>query len=136
MSRRRENELRPYGLRRMEAAIIQVLLLLKEPPTISEISRQIVREPHTVGILIYRMEKKGLLKITQDSKRKNIKRITLTDKGKTLAKQTIKIRSIKEIMTCLSEEDQTKLRSYLRTIRKKVLEDMGMSHRFPRSYRP
>jgi DNA-binding MarR family transcriptional regulator len=135
MSRRRENELRAFGLRRMESAILHVLLLSENPPTISELSRLIVREPHTVGTLVYRMEKKHLLRIDHDVKRKNLKRLILTDKGKALAEQTIKIPSIVETMSCLSEEDQTRLRKFLRIIRSRLLDDLKMSHRFPKSSR-
>lgn len=136
MSRSRQKELRPIGLKRMEATILQALLLTDHAPTISELSRMIIREPHTVGSLVYRMERKGLLKIKNDLKRKNLKRLMITEKSKELAIKTIAIPSIREIMTCLSDEDQTKLRQYLRTIRSKVLDDMGMSHRYPQSHRP
>lgn len=134
MSRSREKDLRPFGLRRMEAAILQVLILIDHAPTISELSRMIIREPHTVGSLVYRMERKGLLKIKNDSKRKNLKRLIVTEKSKDLAIKTIAIPSIRRIMTCLSDEDQTKFRQYLRTIRAKAIDDMGMSHRYPVSH--
>lgn len=74
MSRSREKDLRPFGLRRMEAAILQVLILIDHAPTISELSRMIIREPHTVGSLVYRMERKGLLKIKNDSKKKKFEK--------------------------------------------------------------
>ncbi|MFC1989351.1 MarR family winged helix-turn-helix transcriptional regulator [Chloroflexota bacterium] len=120
----------------MKAAILHILRVAKDPPTISEISRMVLREPHTISRLVYRMKEQGLVRIESDSERKNLKRITMTDKGSKTVERTTEMTRIKESLSCLSEEEQGKLRAYLRELRNKVLDEIGIRHRFPYTYPP
>ncbi len=66
----REQELREFGMTIMASGVLNILKTANEPPNIAEISRIILREPHTVGTSMKRMETKGLIKIIRDRKRK------------------------------------------------------------------
>lgn len=62
----REKELSPYGISTMQAAVLFIILAIGNEATPTEISRWLLREPHSVSNLLSRMEKEGL--VTKDGK--------------------------------------------------------------------
>ena len=60
MARAREDELRKFGISRIQAAVLFIIKAIEGPATPAEISRWLFREPHTVFRLLKRMEKQGL----------------------------------------------------------------------------
>jgi len=54
----------------------------RERATPSEISRWLLREPHSTSGLITRMEKDGLVTKVDDLERKNMLRVAMTEKGR------------------------------------------------------
>jgi len=65
-TRARGNELRKFGISRMQATVLFWLKTMNGSVTPAELSRLLFREPHTVFSLLNRMEKQGLVKKVKD----------------------------------------------------------------------
>ncbi len=101
----RDQELRKYGISSVEAAVLDVASDIGDKATPTVISRELLREPHSISVLIGRMVEKGLLSKYKDSKQKNIVRISLTKKGHEAYRYSKGLDSISNIMSSLSEEE-------------------------------
>lgn len=121
-----EKELRQYGISPEEAAVLSVVQALGNKAIPAEISRWLLREPHTVSGILSRMEKKGLLRKTKDLDRKNLVRVSLTDKGQQAYYQSAKLESFRQIISSLSEDKRQQLSSWLKTLRERALKELGV----------
>ena len=131
MSRARENELREFGISRMQAAVLFRVKITNGPVTPAEISRWLFREPHTVSGLLDRMEKQGLIRKVRDMKRKNQIRVVITDKGEGLWQRSSEMKVVHSIMSSLSPKQRDALRPYLETLRSKALKELGVKQPLP-----
>ena len=122
----RNVELQPYGLSMMRVALLHVVKTMGEDATPTEISRWVLRKPHSVLSMLDTLERMGLLKKTKDTKRKNLVRIKLTEKGEKAYEQSKKRTLIYRIMSSLSEEKCEQLRVHLLTLRRKGLKELGI----------
>lgn len=123
----RERELNQYSITPEQSAVLTRVKAMGRRATPAEISRWLLREPHTISGLLSRMEKKGLVRKVKDLDRKNLIRVALTEKGQRAYHNATNNReSIHRIMSCLSEEDQKQLRSYLEKLRSATLKELGM----------
>lgn len=127
----REKELRRYGITTMEAGALFIIQKIGKGATPAEISRWMLRKPHTTSGLLNRMEKKGLILQTKDLARKNMIRVSITKKGKQAYKDSTQRESIHRILSTLSEEERHKLKSYLQTLRDRALEDINIDCELP-----
>ena len=118
----REKELSQYGISAMEAAALFIIQAIGDKATPAEISRWIFREHHTVTALLSRMEKKGLITKVKDLDRKNLWRVSLTEKGQDAYRQSLNRESIHAAMSPLSENERQQLGSYLRKVRDQALK--------------
>lgn len=118
----RQKELRQYAISPEEAGVLFVVQALGNKAMPAEISRWLLRRPHTVLGIVSRMQKKRLLTRTKDLKRKNLVRVSLTEKGQQAYYQSTKIESIRRIMSPLSEEERKQLGSCLKTLRDRALK--------------
>ena len=112
----RDNELSQYGTSAMQAAILLVIKSIGDEVTPAEISRWILRKPSSVTGILQRMEKAGLLKKTKDLSRKNLVRVTTTEKGGRVYNQSLKRESIRQIMSCLSVDESQQLMASLKKL--------------------
>ena len=126
-----EKELSQYGISPEQAGVLSIVQFLDNKATPAEISRWLLREPHTVSGILSRMEKKGLIRKTKDLDRKNLVRVTLTDKGQQAYLQSTKIESIGKIMSCLSEEECQQLSSCLKKLRGRAFKQLGVDTKPP-----
>ena len=131
MIRARENELRETGISRMQAAVLFIIKAIDGPATPAEISRWLFREPHTVFGLLKRMEKQGLVRRTKDLERRNMIRVTITEKGEEAYRRSRKLKVIRMILSGLSPEQRDNLKLYLETLRKRALKELGVKHQLP-----
>ncbi|MFC2017750.1 MarR family winged helix-turn-helix transcriptional regulator [Chloroflexota bacterium] len=90
----------------------------------TEISRVLLREPHTMAALINRMEKQGLIKKTKDHRMKNIKRISLTRKGEEFYTKAMAVGTPSQLLSCLSPEEKESLRVCSEKIRNEALRHL------------
>ena len=92
--------------------------------TPAEVSRRLFREHHTVGALLGRMEKRGLITRIKDSNRKNIWKVSVTKKGDNAYRQSIIRESIHEAFSVLSDKEHKQLESSLRKLRDHALKQL------------
>ena len=127
----RSKELSPLGLSPMASAILFIILAIGERATPAEISRWMFREAHSVSGLLDRMEEKGLVRRTRDLEKKNLVRISLTDKGKQAYELSSDIKVIPRILSSLSEEQRQQLITCLEIVRAKAFEELGIKKEPP-----
>ena len=123
----RGRELIQYDITPRQAAALFAIQAIGSKATPAKVSRWLCREPHTVSSLLSRMEGEGLIRKTKDLDRKNLVRITLTEKGKKAYDQSLRRESIHEIMPALSKEERQLLSSCLEKLRDKALFVLGKS---------
>jgi DNA-binding MarR family transcriptional regulator len=121
----REKELRQYNLSTMKSAVLFDIEQIGSEVTPAELSRWLLRRSHSVSGLLNRMAKDGLVKKTKDLHRKNLVRITVTEKGKQAYKDSLSRVSIHQLMYCLSVEERKQLYSSLEKLRNMALQETG-----------
>lgn len=100
-------ELRKIGLTREKWAVIHELVYLGGESTPYRLSKRFVYEPHSISALLSRMEREGFILKTKDLAKKNMVRVSLTDKSRELYPKAIKIcqELFKDIMGDIPEGD-------------------------------
>jgi len=131
MVRATENELRPIGISMIQAAVLFLVKNAKTPATPAQLSRWLFREPHTVSGLLNRMEKQGLVRKAKDLERKNLVRVTLTEKGEEAYQLQSKMRLIRKLLSSLSPKQRDNLMTYLRTLRSRALDELVVRRQLP-----
>ena len=123
MVRAREDELRKAGITSIQAAILYIAKVLKEPVTTAILSRWLLRERHTIWAVLDRMERQGLVKKVRDLPRKDVVRVILTDKGEKAHARASEGKAIRNIVSCLSPEERDIIRAYVERLRDKAIEE-------------
>ena len=131
MFKAREKELNGNGVTAMEATALFIIQAIGNQATPAEISRWILREPHSVSGLLDRMERRGLIKRTKDLAWKNMVRVTVTEQGKEAYEISTARESIHNILSVLSDEECRQLGSYLRTVRDRALDRLNIEYEMP-----
>ena len=126
--RARQKELDQFDISVIEVGVLVAIQTIGKEATPSEISRRIFREPHSVSALLNRMEKKGLVKRTQDLDRKNLVRVSITEKGRQAYDKSTGRKSIHNIISSLSEEERRQLRSCLEKLRIESFKGLVVEH--------
>jgi len=124
--RSREKELQRYGVSPEQVGILFIVQALGNRATPSEISRFILRQPHTVSALIERMEEKGLVKKMHDLDKRNLVRVSMTEKGQKLYEYSTKRGPIHRIMGVLSNEERTQLQVLLQKLQGQARKEIGL----------
>jgi DNA-binding MarR family transcriptional regulator len=127
----REKELHQYGISAEQAEVLFILQAISYRPTPTDIARWMLRRPHTIGALLNRMERKGLVRKTKNSVRRNLVRVELTEKGQQAYYQATKMKSIHKVMSRLSEEEHQQLDWCLSTLRARELKELGLECKPP-----
>ena len=131
MFKARKKELHRQGLHPRQAAVLHTIYFLGDSATPAEISRWLLREPHTISVLLNKLEEQGLVKKARDLDRKNVIRVSLTERGCEAHHKTLKRNSMHKIISCLSEEEQRQLWSYLERLRARALKYIGANFKPP-----
>jgi len=127
----RERELAPVELSAIESHVLYVLDHAERPTTPAEISRWILRQPHSTSRLLQRMEAKGLIQKSKDLHRGNLVRISMTEKGRDAYNHSLKGNSIEQMMSSLSQEEKQQLDGLLRKVLKSSLEELRIKRDVP-----
>ena len=79
-----------------------------------DVSVALKTDKTTVGKALASLEKKACVERTQDDSDKRIKRLSLTDTGREKVSELVDIHNnwLRDIMTCLSEEEQKQFENY------------------------
>ncbi len=131
INKARERELMKCGITVEQASILHIIFVLDHNPTATELSRYLIREPHSVCQTVNKMVTLGLLKKIRDSKRKNIYRFSLSKKGMTAFLSSRDRESIELIISKLSNKDRRELISHLNTLFDAAIEKVGIDDRLP-----
>jgi len=115
----------------IEAAALFIIQAIGDEATPAEISRWMFREPHTVSVLLSRMERKGLIRKSNDLHRKNLVRVSLTEKGKEAYHKSTTRQSIHNALSALSKEELKQLGSYLARLRDKAIAELKIDYNLP-----
>ena len=124
--RSREKELQRYGVSPEQVGVLFIVQALGNRATPSEISRYIMRQPHTVSALIERMEEKGFVKKIHDLDKKNLVRVSMTEKGQKMYETSTKRGPIHRIMGILTDNERTQLRTLLEKIHTQARKEIGL----------
>lgn len=131
MVKARERELEKYGISSIQAAVLFTIQAIGAEATPAEISRRLVREPHSVSGLLNRMEKQHLITRVKDLPKRNMVRVVMTDKGREAYEQSTKRLSMHEIMSVLSEAERNQMWGYLERLRDKAMKLAGIGYELP-----
>ncbi len=121
----RKKELSQFGITVEQSAILIGVYALGDMATASKLSRCLYREPHSISEHITRMEKKGLLRRVKHPHITNQVEVKLTEKGLNAYRKSAERKSIHNIISALSEEEQQQLRSCLGKLRETALRLSG-----------
>jgi len=126
-----DKELRRFGLSPMEAALIYAVHSIGDRATPAEISRWLFRESHSVSGLLDRMQKKGLIRRSKDLDKKNLVRVSLTEKAQQFYNTYAEMKAIQAVLSCLSEADRECLGASLEKLRDRALDILGVEKAVP-----
>jgi DNA-binding MarR family transcriptional regulator len=124
-----EFELKKYGISPEQSGALVCIHSLRNTATPAELSRWLFREPNSITILLNRMQKLGLIKKTADKQRKNIIRLSLTEKGYEAYKHAVEFQVFFPIIDVLPERKRKQLWLLLQTIRDRVFEELRLDVR-------
>jgi MarR family transcriptional regulator, organic hydroperoxide resistance regulator len=124
--RAREKELQRYNLTPEQAQVLLIANALDNKGTPAEISRNLVRQPHTISALVNRMARKGLVSKVKDLERKNMVRVALTKKGEKALEISAKGGPIRRILGVLDERERREFHDYLERIMQKSRDELGL----------
>jgi DNA-binding MarR family transcriptional regulator len=124
--RAREKELQRYGVSPEQVGVLFIVKALENRATPAEISRFIMRQPHTVSALIDRMEEKGFVKKLHDLDKKNLVRVALTEKGERAYDLSTKRGPVHRIMATLTQKEREELRKILEKLHEQARKELGL----------
>ena len=109
-----------------QAAALVSIWALEGQVTPAALARRLFLEPHTVSELIIRMEKKGLVSKARDTKRGNVVRISITEKGREVCIKAMGQDFIHKIISTLSDKQREQMQTCLTLLYEKALQELGM----------
>ena len=127
--RAREIELEEIDMTPEQTAILFFVRIMKDRATPAEISRAVIRQPHTVSSIVDRMEKKGLVEKVKDLSYKNMVRIKITDKGEEMYRRSTKRRAIHNILSVLNDEERSQLNNSLEKLIVRAGKELGLKQK-------
>jgi DNA-binding MarR family transcriptional regulator len=122
--RARQKELQQYNISTSRGAVLFITKALGEKATISEISRWLLRKPHTISEIVNRMEKRGLLKKSKAPNQKTIIKVELMPKGLDIYQKSKKRQSFQNILSCLSLDERQQMISYLHRLKDAAVKEL------------
>ena len=114
--RARQLELRRYRITPERADLLFLVQAMDNKATPAALSRYLLRRPDSTDELVNRMAKSGLVKRVKDLDRKNLVRVSITQKGLEAYEQSAKRGPIHRIMSKLTPEEKNEFRQYLEKI--------------------
>ena len=112
----RKRELKKYGITPAQAGVLLRIKMLENNATPAELARWSFRKPNSMTIILRRMVQKGLITKTCDQYKKNLQRISLTEKGEAAFQSSQNRESLIKVMSGLTEEQLEQLQFSLQTI--------------------
>ena len=120
MVKARQKELAPYHISPRQANVLFILYNLGHKATLSELAKHTDRENNTLSIQMTRMERDGIVKKIRETPKSTLISFELTEKGIEIYEFAKQSKTLKEIMSVLSEEERQMLIAILKKIIKKA----------------
>jgi DNA-binding MarR family transcriptional regulator len=127
ISRARELELSLFGLTLTQATVLHTLQNRGGAATIIDIAKFTMKQHHSISTLINRMARQGLVKKVKGSDKIQV---VITPKGQEIYGKVTQS-SIEMIFSALSLQDKQKFGSYLKQVRSKARNLLGMDYKPP-----
>ncbi len=121
----RQKELDEIGISGDAVAVMSTVLQLGRDAIPAEIARQLLCEPNSVSQLITRLEKDGLARRVRDLDIKNLVRVELTKQGIDVHRKAMVRRSIRKMMSSLTEQEREQLWNALAKLREAAIREIG-----------
>ncbi|MFC1945105.1 MarR family winged helix-turn-helix transcriptional regulator [Chloroflexota bacterium] len=133
VARVRNDALRQFGITEVQSAILNIVQASDGPVIPSYIARQMFRDRHVVSEALDRMEKRGLVTKVKDLERKNLVRVSLTEKGEEICRRAmvVDVEAVSKTLSTLSQEERNNLKELLKAWRNKAIEEFHPKDRFP-----
>jgi DNA-binding MarR family transcriptional regulator len=125
----KRKELRKFGSTVEEATMLIHISKLGDKATPTELSRQLLRKHHSITGILLRMEKKGLIKRNKDLKRKNMIRVSMTEKGEAVYQNAKKEDVLDRLVDILSDKQKQDMANYLNILRDKAFDLLGTENK-------
>jgi MarR family transcriptional regulator, organic hydroperoxide resistance regulator len=123
----RQQELSKYDITPEQASALMVIHAFGNKATTAEISRRLFREPNSIGVLIRRLERRGFVNRIPDKNRKNIIRVSLTEKGIAAYHHAMEMKAYNRIVKRMPDKKKRQLLSLLEKLRNYALQDMKVN---------
>ena len=121
-----KKELDQYGLTPSQALVIDCVSLSGNYVTPTEISKWLFLQPQSVSGLVNRMVSKGLLIKTKDAKKRNVVRVSVTEKAEQIYQNILERKYIQNIMMSINKEERKQLESILTKLRTRSRNQLRM----------
>ena len=122
------------GLTFTQATVIFAVKLMRETPTPAAIARWLFRERNSVTRILRQMEEQGLVSLTRDLEKKNMIRVSLTEKAESSYRMASQLREDvidNVIMASLTPEEYAAMWSGAWKLRATSAKMLGPRKRFP-----
>ena len=124
--RAREKELQRYDVSPEQVGLLFVVQALGNKATPAAISRQMMRQPHTISAMVDRMAKGGLVKKVKDLDHKNQVRVAMTEKGRKIYELSTKRGPIHRIMSSLEPQEKKNFQITLEKLLANARKEIGL----------
>jgi DNA-binding MarR family transcriptional regulator len=125
----KRKELRNYGSTVEVSTMLLHIGKLGDKATPTELSRQLLRKHHSITGILLRMEKKGLIKRNKDLKRKNMIRVSMTEKGEAIYQEVKSEDVLDKLVDILSDKQKQEMAGYLNILRDKAFDILGVENK-------
>ncbi len=126
-----KKEIKPFNLSPAKTATLFTIKYSGELLTPGRLAELQCRKHNSVSVMVDRLAREGLIKKTKDKNRKNVVRITLTDKGHQACTLAMNSAAIPRIFSCLSDEESRQLTSCLEKVLDMAHKELGRERRLP-----
>lgn len=126
ISKARQRELAKYGFSDDASSVLFTVSMLGRQAMPATISQYLFLERHSVSQLLTRMQNEGLIRRVKDLERKNYVRVELTRKGLDALRKGSRQRSIRPIMSVLTDSEQQTMWSLLARVRERAIKRLGL----------
>jgi DNA-binding MarR family transcriptional regulator len=118
--RARQKELSPFQISPRQASVLSVIYDLGDEANLTTLAQVTDRNANTLSIQMTRMEKDGLVKKVRVTPKSNQLRFELTEKGLEAYENSKAMKTVKAIMSALTEKERQQLIGLLEKLIKKA----------------
>jgi len=119
----RSFDLNKKGLSISKFAVLGITKQLGLKTTSAILARRMGRRPHSISQLLVKMEEQGLITKSKDLPRKNMFRISITEKGEEILQTSIEeLEILNDIFSVLSDANKEVLRNILSDVLSRVTD--------------